>query len=63
MFRDGCVALPRGAMVLSSDFLIILTYYFGQSLGPDLDPNSSSLYAGSTYYIRNQATGVSLAGR
>ena len=28
---------------------------------PDLDPNCSSLYPVSTYYIRNQATGVSLA--
>ena len=45
-------------------FLIILTYFFWQNLEPDLDPNCSSLYAVSTYYyIRNQATGVSLAGR
>ena len=44
-------------------FLIILTYYFLQNFEPDLDPNCSSLYPVSTYYIRNQATGVSLAGR
>ena len=36
MYRDGCVALPRGAMGLSSV---------------------------CDCYIRNQATGVSLAGR
>ena len=28
MSRDGCVALPRGAIGLSAVFLIILTYYF-----------------------------------
>ena len=32
-----------------------------KNLEPDLDPNCSSLYPVSTYYIRNQATGVSLA--
>ena len=38
-------------------------YFFLQNLEPDLDPNCSSLYPVSTYYIRNQATGVSLASR
>ena len=28
VFRDCCVALPRGAMGLFAYFLIILTYYF-----------------------------------
>ena len=44
-------------------FLIILTYYFWQNLEPDLNLNCSSLYPVSTYYMRNQATGVLLAGR
>ena len=66
MSRDGCVALPCGAMGLSSVcdcgiFLIILTIFEKKNLEPDLDPNCSSLYPVSTYYIRNQATGVSLA--
>ena len=65
MSRDGCVALPRGAMGLSSvcDCGIFCSYslFLKKKLEPDLDPNCSSLYPVSTYYIRNQATGVSLA--
>ena len=54
MSRDGCVALPRGAMLRLWYFLIILTFYFRQNLEPDLDQNCSSLYPVSTYYIRVQ---------
>ena len=41
----------------------MLTIFEKKNLEPDLDPNCSSLYPVSTYmyYIRNQATGVSLA--
>ena len=49
----------RFVIVVFSDH----THYFWQNLALDLDPNCSSLYPVSTYYIRNQATGVSLAGR
>ena len=35
--------------------------FLTKNLEPDLDPNCSSLYPVSTYYIRNQAIGVSLA--
>ena len=49
----------RFVIVVFSDH----THYFLQNLEPDLDPNCSSLYPVSTFYIRNQATVVSLAGR
>ena len=51
----------RFVIVVFSDH----THYFWQNLEPDLDPNCPSLYPVCTYYmhIRNQATGVSLAGR
>ena len=66
MSRDGCVALPRGVMGLSSvcDCGIFRSYslFLTKNLEPDLDPNCSSLYPVSTYYIRNQAIGVSLDG-
>ena len=65
MSHDGCVALPRGAMGFSSvcDCGIFRSYslFLTKNLEPDLDPNCSSLYPVSTYYIRNQAIGVSLA--
>ena len=35
--------------------------FLTKNLEPDRIPNCSSLYPVSTYYIRNQATGVSLA--
>ena len=44
-------------------FAIVVFSYFCQNLEPDLNPNCSSLYPVRTYYIRNQATGVSLMGR
>ena len=51
--------LSRFVIVVFSDH----THYFWQNVEPNLDPNCSSLYPVSTYYIRNQATVVSLAGR
>ena len=68
VYRDGCVVLPRGAMGLSSVCDCVFSdhthlLFFLQNSEPDLDPNFSSLFPVSTYYIRNQATGVSLAGR
>ena len=50
----------RFVIVVFSDHTHLL---FLQNLEPDLDPNCSSLYPVSTYYIRNQATGVSLVGQ
>ena len=50
----------RFVIMVFSDHTHLL---FWQNLEPDLDPNCSSLYTVSTYYIRNQATGVSLADR
>ena len=44
-----------------ANFWSYLLTIFWQNLEPYLDPNCSSLYPVSTYYIRNQATGVSLA--
>ena len=50
----------RFVIVVFSDHTHLL---FLTKLGADLDPNCSSLYPVSTYYIRNKAIGVSLAGR
>ena len=49
----------RFVIVVFSDHTNLL--FLTKNLQPDLDPNCSSMYPVSTYYIRKQATGVSLA--